>query len=357
MAALLASRRSSEGSLPPLDWPYSRDSWQPEDDLEFGASGASPLLHGAIFCGEVAFPMNGDVLLSISPRLHDLVFATNTSCGEWSHDLDDDLLDLSWFLEAGSRNFLQRTAPCSKPPLIRDESCFEEISAIIHLSRKYESAHLYHSAVAWLERHFTPGDLRFDMRRLQVSSRLALSAWLSVDDLTNGYVRDDRGKETLSLDNIVRVRLTRDRLVGACIVSATCVYRSQCDPACGGVQCGDSLDKMRQTSVDSLLDTRPSQPMRFPLLQGSAVEHAKAGLCAACAEMVKAREGEAQEEIWSLLPCIAGEVVPSWAGQCPKHCPAPDASRLLSNSGCEESEDCYVAGPVHDWMHYRRTCQ
>ncbi|PIL26298.1 hypothetical protein GSI_12054 [Ganoderma sinense ZZ0214-1] len=326
------------------------------------------------------FPMTGGLLLAISPKLHGLVVAcTDTSGEEWSYDLDDELQDLSCFLEAGSRSFVQRNTPYPGPPIIREESSFEELSAIILLSRKYGSSHLYHAAVAWLECQFTPDAAGFNMRTppgfletgaigvlnlartINHSSLLAGAIFaccrLSVDDLTNGYTREDRGKETLQLEDIVRVRLTRDRLLGACIVSATCVYRSEPDPTCRRAKCRDSLDRIRQTTVDALRAIRPSQPMRFPILEGGALEHTDAGLCEACAQMVKGREREAKEEIWGLLPCIVDEVVPGWAGQCPKHCTAFSASGSLPDSDFEDLEYCNMDRPVHDWMRYRRTCQ
>ena len=118
MAALLASCWSSEGSLSPLDRHHSPDTWYPEDGFESAespkVSDPSPLLHGALFCGDVAFPMTREMLLSISPKLHDLVFtattATDASCGQWSYDLDDELQDVSSFLEAGSRSFMEGCA-------------------------------------------------------------------------------------------------------------------------------------------------------------------------------------------------------------------------------------------------------
>ncbi|KAM5537263.1 hypothetical protein V8D89_008993 [Ganoderma adspersum] len=362
MAALLASRRSSEDSLSPLDWHYSPDSWHSEDDLQSAesskASGPSPLLHGALFCGDVVFPMTREMLLSISPKLHDLVFtattATDASCGQWSYDLDDELQDVSSFLEAGSRNFMEGTAPYPCPPTIREESTFEEVSAIIHLSRKYGSAHLYHSAVEWLERHFTPDAAHFDVR---TPPAVFACCRLPLDDLVNGYIRDDRGKETLSLEDIVRVRVTRDRLVGACKVFATCVYTSKGTPTCRRRGCRDSVDMVRQKTVDALRGGRPSQPMmRFPILQRSALEYADAGLCEACTNMVEAREREARKEIWGLLPCVVDEVVPGWAGRCPKHCPSFEPSEPLSDSDSDDSDNCCTGGRVHDWMHYRRTC-
>ena len=118
MAALLASFSSSEGSLSPLDRHYSPDSWYHEDGFESAespkASDPSPPLHGALFCGDVAFPMTRGVLLSISRKLHDIVFTSmipeDASCGQWSYDLDDELQDVSSFVEAGSRSFMEGCA-------------------------------------------------------------------------------------------------------------------------------------------------------------------------------------------------------------------------------------------------------
>ena len=115
MAALLASRCSSEDSSSPVDWHYSHDSWYPEDGFESAespkASDPAPPLHGALFCGDVAFPMTREILLSISRKLHDIVFtsmsADDASCGQWAYDLKDELQDVSSFLEAGSRSFME----------------------------------------------------------------------------------------------------------------------------------------------------------------------------------------------------------------------------------------------------------
>ncbi|KAM5537266.1 hypothetical protein V8D89_008996 [Ganoderma adspersum] len=63
MAVLLASCRSFEGSLPPPDWNYLPESWHNEDGLQSAeypkASGPSPLLHGAFFCGDIMFYHQG----------------------------------------------------------------------------------------------------------------------------------------------------------------------------------------------------------------------------------------------------------------------------------------------------------
>ncbi len=173
------------------------------------------------------------------------------------------------------------TTPYHGPPTIREESFFEEVSAIIRLSRKYESAHLYHSAVAWLRRHFTPDTARFEMRKPSgfldadaigvlnlgraIDSRSLLPGAifaccrLTVQDLANGYPRDDRGKETLPLEDIVRVRVTRDRLIGARIVSATCVCRSKRAPPCQRTRCRDMLDSLQDPAYDCLRSTgRPA---------------------------------------------------------------------------------------------------
>ena len=254
------------------------------------------------------------------------------------------------------------------------------MSAIVHLSRKYDSPHLYCSAIAWLERHFTPDVAHFDVRmppgfldsgaigvlnlaRVIGSPSLLCGAIfaccrLSLDDLVNGYIRDDRGKETLSLEDLVRVRMTRDRLVGACIISATFVYASKGVSTCRRRGCRDALDRIRHTTVRTLRAVTPSQPMRFPMLQRSARETADVGLCDTCVNMLETREREAREELWSLLPCIADEVVPGWAGKCLKHCPDSEASEQSSDSGSdsEDLEECCIEGPIHDWMRYKRTC-
>ncbi|KAI1795376.1 hypothetical protein LXA43DRAFT_1058521 [Ganoderma leucocontextum] len=413
MAALLASRRSSEGSLPPLN-SYSPDTWQEDGSAQSPRlSSALRLLPIALFCGDVQFSMIKELLLAISPKLHDLAFTTiNPACGQIAgYDLDEDLQDLSCFLEAGSRSFKERSSSSCAPPTIREESSFEEISAIIRLSRKYESAHLYHSAIVdgpparlcgvwdprpessraahasvfgrrytraalrssptrtrfphnevsrtvyiivWHKRHFTPDAARFDLRTppgfLDVnivgvlnlaraiesfsllSGAIFACCQLAVEDLTNSFLRDVGGKETLPLEDIRAL-------------------------TCRCTHCRDSLDRIRQKMVDALHAARPSKPMHFPILQMSAIEWIDPWLCDTCTKMVETKEHEAREEIWSLLPCIVDEVVPGWAGKCPKHCAAFKPSEPLSDSdseGSQGSQDCHMAGPVHDWMRYRR---
>ncbi len=89
---------------------------------------------------------------------------------------------------------------------------------------------------------------------------------LPVQDLANSYPRGGRGKETLPLQDIVRVQVTRERLIGACIVSATCVYRSKRALTCQRTGCRDALDRIRQTMIDAMHAVRPSQPVRFSIL-------------------------------------------------------------------------------------------
>ncbi|PIL26290.1 hypothetical protein GSI_12046 [Ganoderma sinense ZZ0214-1] len=132
---------------------------------------------------------------------------------------------------------------------------------------------------------------------------------LSVDHLANGYAREAHGKGTLPLEDVMHVWL----------IAAT-----------------RSIGSGRQPST--LCESRPSQPMRFPILQVNALEHADAALCDAWAQMVKEREHEAEKEIWGLLPCIANEVVSRWAGQCSKHCTALVASGVLPDSDSEDLE-------------------
>ncbi|KAI1785129.1 hypothetical protein LXA43DRAFT_1066173 [Ganoderma leucocontextum] len=367
MAALLASHRSSEGSLPPLD-SYSPDAWQEDGSARSPRlSSALRLLPIAPFCGNVQFPMTKELLLAISPKLHDLAFTTiDPACGQIAgYDFDEDLQNLSCFLEAGSRSF-------------KEWYKLFILCSPNHPRRIYESAHLYHSVIVWLKRHFTPDAARFDLRTppgfLNVnvvgvlnlaqavesfsllSGAIFACCRLAVEDLTNGFLHDVGGKETLLLEDIMRVWLTRDRLIGACIMSATCVYWSKQALTCRRTHCRDLLDRIQQKTVDALHAARPSKPMHFPILQMSTIEWIDLRLCDACMKMVETREHEAREEIWSLLPCIVDEVVPGWAGKCPKHCAAFKPSEPLSDSnleGSQGSEDCHMAGPVHDWMRYR----
>ena len=73
----------------------------------------SPLEYGALLCDNFEFPITKEMLLSISPKLHNLVFAAvDLYCGQIGyHDFDGWISGLNLFLEAGSRSFVDWYIP------------------------------------------------------------------------------------------------------------------------------------------------------------------------------------------------------------------------------------------------------
>ena len=132
-------------------------------------------------------------------------------------------------------------------------------------STSYKSIHLCHSAVAWLKRPSAPDDTHFDLRTppgfpdtnaicmlnltpVIDSPSLPISVVFACRQLIPGDLvdlpRDNGGNETLPLADIVRTRLTRERLVGLYLVTATCV----CQPK-HALVCQRTLD---ENLVDSI---------------------------------------------------------------------------------------------------------
>ncbi len=144
------------------------------------------------------------------------------------------------------------------------------------------------------------------------------------------------------MEDIVRVRVTRDRLIDASIVSAICVYRSKRAPTCRRTRCRDVLDRIRQTTVDTMHTVRSSQPMRsfpYPPMK--------------CARI---RGRRAVQRVCGALSSDRGDLGPppvhrgrSGPGKCVRHCcPASKPAEQLSDSDPDDPKDCYMDGSVHD---------
>ena len=73
----------------------------------------SPLEYGALLCDDFEFLITEEMLLLMSPKLHDLVFAVvDLYCGQIAYrDFDGWISRLSLLLEAGSRSFMDWYVP------------------------------------------------------------------------------------------------------------------------------------------------------------------------------------------------------------------------------------------------------
>ncbi|KAI0350925.1 hypothetical protein OH77DRAFT_1524454 [Trametes cingulata] len=240
-------------------------------------------------------------------------------------DVTDSPEDLRHFLRCfalGNELYLNATPSGTS-------TAFDKVSAVVRLCHKYEVEDLLQQALRWLKARYPSSADGWHLRlcheptplqsigvvhlaRLTHTSSLLIPAFLdcctlTMQELKEGFEREDGQRECLSEEDFLRVLNARTELMRADAQAAIHILRPETQPYCPTkAECTNSL---LQTLKAVAAATNPGRTRLRPHMSETwweRIENDLYTLCDSCSDDVDQRQQEMRLALWDRLPSIFG---------------------------------------------------